>query len=256
MRCDETRLIHEPDDATLGLLVSNINDAPDAKDDAATTAEDTKVTIAVLVNDTDADQDKLTVTGFSGTPNATVTLNPDGTFIYDPIPNFNGIDSFTYTVTDGTLSDTAKVTVTVTPVNDPPNAVDDPVATTEDTPVTGNVLANDTDVDGDKLTATLGTGPANGKLTLAPNGDFTYTPAANFSGSDSFTYTADDGKGGTDTATVSITVSKVNDAPDAVDDFVTTDEDTKLTGDVLTNDTDVDGDKLTVSLEISAKRER
>ena len=72
-------------------MVTNINDAPDAKDDTATTAEDTKVTINVLANDTDADQDKLTVTGFTGTPNATVTLNPDGTITYDPIPNFNGV---------------------------------------------------------------------------------------------------------------------------------------------------------------------
>ena len=88
------------------------------------------------------------------------------------------------------------MTITVTAVNDAPAAADDAYSTTEDTPLTvaaPGVLANDTDPDGDPLTAVLVTGPSHGTLTLNANGSFTYTPAANYNGPDSFTYRASDG---------------------------------------------------------------
>ena len=91
------------------------------------------------------------------------------------------------------------------------------------------MLGNDTDPDGDPLTAILGTGPTNGTLALNADGSFSYTPNAESSGTDSFTYTASDGQGGTDTATVTITVASVNDPPVATDDAYPTDEDTPLT---------------------------
>ena len=113
------------------------------------------------------------------------------------------------------------------------------------------VLANDTDADGDPLTATLLTGVSNGTLALNPDGAFTYTPDANFNGSDSFTYTVADGNGGTSTATVTITVTAVNDAPVAVDDGgYATPFGTPLAiaaAALLANDSDVDGDTLTVT---------
>ncbi|MCX6035756.1 MAG: Ig-like domain-containing protein, partial [Chloroflexi bacterium] len=116
-----------------------------------------------------------------------VTLGADGAFTYTPAANYNGADSFTYTATDtsGATSSPATVTVTVTAVNDTPVAVGDTASTAEDTPVSGTVLANDTDVEGDTLTATLDTGPAHGSVTLGADGAFTYTPAANYNGSDS-----------------------------------------------------------------------
>ena len=125
-----------------------------------------------------------------------MTLASDGSFTYTPAANFAGSDSFTYTASDGTaVSNVATVTVTVTGVNDAPVAVDDSATTAEETPVSGSVLTNDTDVDGaTTLTATLVASPANGIVTLASDGSFTYTPAANFAGSDSFTYTASDGR--------------------------------------------------------------
>ena len=130
-------------------------------------------------------------------------------------------------------------------------AVNDSYTTNEDTPLTQpapGVLGNDTDVDGATLTAVLVTGPSHGTLTLNANGSFTYTPAANYNGADSFTYRANDGPASRTLATVTLTITAVNDAPVAVNDSYTTNEDTPLTvaaPGVLGNDTDVDSATLT-----------
>ena len=145
-----------------------------------------------------------------------------------------------------TAIDTATVTVTVTPVNDTPDAVDDAAATTEDTPVTVDVLATDSDLDADAPTISEFTNGAHGTVLLV-SGTLVYTPGPDFHGADVFGYTIDDGHGGTDSASVAITVASVNDAPDAVSDAAITDEDTALTIAVLPNDSDVDGDTLTIT---------
>src|SRR5204862_110094 len=158
----------------------------------------------------------------SGPANGTLALNQDGSFTYTPASNFNGADSFTYKTNDGTVnSNVATVSITVAAVNDAPVAVNDSYTATEDTALTiapPGVLGNDTDVDGNPLTATVVTLPAHGTVTLNANGSVTYTPAANFNGSDSFTYKANDGTVDSNVATVSITVAAVNDAPVAVND--------------------------------------
>ena len=114
-------------------------------------------------------------------------------------------------------------------MNDPPVADDDTGTTDEDTPVTIDVLSNDSDVDGDSLSVVGTTDPSNGSIVDHGDGTVTYTPDPNFHGIDSFTYTISDGNGGTDTATVTITVDPVNDDPDAVNDSDTTPEDTPVT---------------------------
>ena len=121
--------------------------------------------------------------------NGTLTLNADGTFTYTPNANFNGSDSFTYHANDGIgNSNIVTVTITINVVNDTPAAANDAYVTNEDTPLTialaNSVLVNDTDVEGSALTAVLDAGPSNGTLTLNANGTFTYTPNANFNGSD------------------------------------------------------------------------
>ncbi|UXA15896.1 Ig-like domain-containing protein [Mycobacterium sp. SMC-4] len=237
------------DVATVTITVTAVNDTPVAVDDAFTVDEDTVLTGNVLTNDSDVDGDQLTVELVAGPSNGSLVLNADGSFTYTPNPDFHGSDSFTYTASDGTAtSDPALVTITVTAVNDAPVAVDDAFTVDEDTVLVGNVLTNDTDIDGDDLTVTLEVGPANGSLVLNPDGSFTYTPDADFHGSDSFTYTASDGQAASGGATVTITVTAVNDAPVANNDTFATDEDTVLVGNVLTNDTDIDGDTLTVTL--------
>jgi uncharacterized repeat protein (TIGR01451 family) len=227
-----------------------VNTAPVAMDDSASTSEDTPVTVNVLANDSDADGDSLTVSAVTQPANGSVVNNNDGTVTYTPDTGFVGQDSFTYTLSDGKGgSDTATVTVTVTEAaeNTPPVAVDDSASTSEDTPVTITVLANDSDVDGDTLSVTAVVQPANGSVVNNNDGTVTYTPDTGFIGQDSFTYTASDGQGGSDTATVTVTVNGVNTAPLAVDDTTNTNEDTPVMVNVVSNDSDVDGDSLTVS---------
>src|SRR5207249_4100672 len=148
------------------------------------------------------------------------TLNADGSFTYTPAAGFNGQDTFTYVANDGTAdSIAATVTLNVSSVNDAPVAVADAYATDEDNalnvPAASGVLANDTDADTDPLTAVPGTTPPPATLTLNADGSFTYTPAANFNGTDSFTYKANDGAADSVTATVTLNVGSVNDSPTA-----------------------------------------
>ena len=235
---------------TVSVTVTGGNDPPVADDDSLTTAEDTTGNVNVLDGDVDPDGDTLTVTTPSPiAAHGTVSCTAAGVCTYTPAANYNGSDSFTYTVSDGHGgTDTATVSVTVTAVNDDPNAVDNVLMTAEDLAGNLNVLANDTDVDGDTLTVTTPTPTAqHGTVACTAVGVCTYTPDANFNGSDSFTYAIADGHGGTDTASVSVTVTPVNDTPDAVNNALTTDEDTAKVVSVLGNDTDVDGDSLTVT---------
>ena len=256
------------DTATVSITVGAVNDAPVAADDSLGTNEDTPLIITVagdiLVNDSDVDGHVLSVTAFDGTSTngGTVVDNGDGTWTYTPALNFNGLDSFGYTVGDGQtpeLTDTATVSITVGAVNDAPVAADDSLGTNEDTPliitVAGDILVNDSDVDGHVLSVTAFDGTSTNGGTVVDNGDgtWTYTPALNFNGLDSFGYTVGDGQTPelTDTATVSITVGAVNDAPVAADDSLGTNEDTPLiitvAGDILVNDSDVDGHVLSVT---------
>ena len=190
------------------------NQAPVAKDDSATTNEDKATDIDVLSNDSDAEDDTLSVSSFTQPSNGTVSENDDGTLTYTPEKDFNGSDSFTYKATDGTAdSEPATVSITVTTVNDAPVAANDSATTNEDSAATITVLANDTDVEGSALTPKIDTQPANGTVTVNPNGSITYTPKKDYNGTDTFTYKANDGTADSNTATVTITVNPVNDAP-------------------------------------------
>ena len=198
---------------TVNVTVTPVNDAPVALDDSVdTTAEDTLVTtVNVLTNDTDTELDTLNVSSadISSSAGGIVVNNSNGTFDYTPPADFNGIDSFGYTVSDGFLTSVGTVFIDVTPVNDAPVAFNDPeIAIVDVALITGNVLTNDTDVDSGSLTITASdTASANGG-TVSDNGNdtFTYTSAAGYVGADSFTYTVSDGLL-TAVGTVNITVT-------------------------------------------------
>ncbi|MEM7303532.1 MAG: Ig-like domain-containing protein, partial [Pseudomonadota bacterium] len=261
-------------DSAPGQIIINVNntdDTPDAVNNSYTLVEDTTVIGNLITDntgegvDSDPDGNPLTIDAasvgvFATAQGGSVTIAGDGSFSYTPAANYHGADSFTYTLTDGTFVDTATVNLTVTALNDAPNAVANAYTVNEDTALLGNLIGDDTgagtdsDVDGDTLVidaASVGTFATvqGGSVTIAANGSFSYNPAANFSGADSFTYTVSDGNGGTDTATVSLTVNAVNDAPVANNDGPTTAEiGVPLTLTPVTdNDTDAEGTPLTIT---------
>ncbi|MEF1262689.1 Ig-like domain-containing protein, partial [Vibrio harveyi] len=234
------------DDATVAVTVNPVNDAPVAVNDAVSTDEDTAVTIDVLANDSDPENDTLTITAASvPAEQGTVTI-VDGKLVFTPAENFNGDATISYTISDGQLTDDATVAVTVNPVNDAPVAVNDTVSTDEDTAVTIDVLANDSDPENDTLTITAASVPAEQGTVAIVDGKLVFTPAENFNGDATISYTISDGQL-TDDATVAVTVNPVNDAPVAVNDTVGTDEDTAVTIDVLANDSDPENDQLTIT---------
>jgi VCBS repeat-containing protein len=253
------------DTATLTVTVNGANDAPVANDDTASTNENSAgVSGNVLANDTDVDGEALTVANPGTYVGAygTLTLAADGSYTYVPGAAAQALDVgetaqdvFSYAATDGTASDPANLTVTITGLNDAPVANDDVNVTDENSPVSGNVLANDTDVDVEPLTVST-PGTYNGfwgTLVLAANGNYTYTPNAiagllnnGQSVVDVFGYNASDGTA-SDSATITITINGLSGVPNANNDSATTTENSSVSGNVLTNDTDAENDPLTVS---------
>ncbi|HCE5126271.1 TPA: tandem-95 repeat protein, partial [Vibrio parahaemolyticus] len=235
------------------LDILPINDAPNAENDVITTEEDIAVTIDVLVNDSDVEGDVLSIQSASVPSEQGSVDIVNGKLVFTPAENFNGDATITYIVTDGDLTDEAKVTVTVTPVNDSPVAVDDTTSIQEDTAVTIDVLTNDTDVDGDKLSIESASVPKEQGTVEVVDGKLVFTPVENFNGHAEIIYTVTDGEL-TDEAKVTVTVNPVNDAPtikvDAVEsiteDAVNTDT---VVATLTVRDTDTPEDQLTVSLE-------
>ncbi|QRY81741.1 retention module-containing protein [Pseudomonas sp. PDNC002] len=232
--------------STVTITITPVNDLPvfDTPTNT-TTAEDTALVSSVHA--TDVDGDSLTYSLKTGPAHGTLTLQADGNYTYTPNANYHGSDSFTVTVNDGNGGIDQAVTLTVTPVNDAPTTADQSKNTLEDASVTGKIVASD--VDGDTLSYAVKSGVAHGTLVLnATTGDYTYTPAANYNGTDSFTVRVSDGQGGYADSVVSINVTAVNDLPVFNAPSNTSGaEDTVLTGKVSA--TDVDGDTLTYTLK-------
>lgn len=186
-----------------------------AVNDAYDTDEEILLDIAVpgvLVNDSDPSVGSLTAVLGTGVTNGALNLNSDGSFTYSPSENFDGIDSFTYYATNGTdNSNTATVTISINSINDAPVAQDDSANTFEETAVTIDVLANDSDVDGDTLNIQSFSQGANGIVSDNGDGTLSYTPNVDFTGADSFTYQMNDGSELDDSATVSVTVNPFTD---------------------------------------------
>ncbi|MCJ7604310.1 MAG: Ig-like domain-containing protein, partial [Desulfobulbaceae bacterium] len=236
--------------ATATVNIAPVNDPPVITPVAITTAEDTPATGVVTA--TDVDNNSLTFTigsnGIMGT--AIITNQQTGAFTYTPNANQNGVDSFTVNVSDGFVTKSATVNITITPVNDAPTAMNDAAATTSGVSVTINVLQNDSDIDGDRLSLLQVQAAAHGTTSISGSG-IVYTSQASFSGNDTFTYTVTDNNGKTALATVTVAV-KGNTPPVAIATTLNANEDTPVTGTLKASDTD--GDPLTYSIAVNGSK--
>ncbi len=235
------------------LTVNALEDVPAANDDTYAATEDAALVVpaltGLLANDSDGDGDPLSVSGVGSPPShGTVDVASDGSFTYTPAPDWFGTDSFSVDVTDGKGTSASLTTVNVASVDDAPVASDDSYLAVTGAlvvDVASGVLANDTDLEGDPLTAVLGTGPDHGDLVLAVDGSFVYTPDAGYGGFDFFSYAANDGLLNSNNAVVMIEVTPPNEAPEATNDFYSATGGVLLIVDgadgVLSNDIDPEG---------------
>lgn len=243
--------------ADVTIIVNCVNDAPLAQDNQYSTPEDQPLVVnapGILDNDSDVEDDALTVSHNTPPSHGQLAIAPAGSFVYTPTVNYCGADSYTYTVADGNGGTAiAGVTITVHCTNDQPVPVADAYTTDEDTLLTvaaPGLLGNDRDIDGDPLSVAQASQPAHGLLTPKADGSFTYQPAPNYCGTDAYTYTVADGNDGLGEATVTLTILCKNDPPIAQEDGFILEEDTALTlsvTELLANDLDPDGDALDIT---------
>jgi Ca2+-binding RTX toxin-like protein len=223
------------------------NQPPVAVSDSYQTDVGASIGIDPLGNDTDPDGDTLSMSVLSGPNSGSLSTDENGALIYVPGDLFRGWDGFNYAASDGNLSSSAGVSILV---DTPPSAADDSATVDEDSEIAISVLGNDSDPDGDTLSVTVTTQPQYGSLTDDGNGGFIYTPNPNFHGTDGFSYEISDGYL-TAAAGVTIVVHTINDAPVALGESYSTDEDNSLVVSapgLLGNDSDVDNLQLTASL--------
>ncbi|MBQ4860643.1 tandem-95 repeat protein [Pseudoalteromonas sp. MMG013] len=232
--------------ATVKVTIKPVNDAPVAENNTATVQEDGSFEINILGNDTDVDaNDKLDVASVTLTDAAssgTVVISATGTATYTPNENFSGSDSFTYTIKDiaGAISNKAEVLVTVEAVNDAPVATPSAMTVAEDGRI--DITLTGTDIEKSALTYKISTPPSNGVLTPVSGAVWSYTPTANFNGTDSIAFIANDGELDSAPAQIAITITAINDAPNAQNVSATTDEETPIS--ITLNGSDIDGDNL------------
>ena len=259
------------DTATITIVINPVNDAPLTVSDTITLDEGGTVTLTtngsstLLANDTDAESDTLTAIGVSSPTNGTLTLNPNGTFTYIHNGSNTTTDTFRYKSNDGTVDgNTVTVTITINPVNDIPTTVSDTLTVNEAGTITltasgsSTLLDNDTDSEGDSLTAIGVTSPTNGTLTLNPNGTFSYVHDGSETTTDTFSYKSNDGTNDGNTVTITITINPINDAPIAIGDVLMGVYSTTVTlttvgsSTLMDNDYDPEGTSITASTTLSS----
>jgi VCBS repeat-containing protein len=235
--------------AQVTVTVSPVADAPVVVAPVIETNEDKPVTVSVVVSDVENDVTAVTVVG--GPAHGTLWPAGQGMWVYTPSANYHGPDQFVVRVTDDSgLVTEATVHITVHSVNDAPTARASDLTIAEDTPLSGAVSGED--VENDSLTFILITGPAHGTVELNANGTFTYTPGPDYNGADQFTFKVSDGADHSAPATVSVTVTPVNERPVGGADFVATIQDTRIeipAWKLTANDSDPDGGSLAIDYE-------
>lgn len=228
---------------TMFITIASVNDAPQATDGHFDTAENTSLSRSLSA--TDREGGALVYSLVDATSNGSVVVNSNGSFVYHPAAGYHGEDRFTFQVSDGEDLSTAIVTISVESQNDAPVSENDSAEGEEDASLHGNLSA--TDLDLDPLTFSLVAGPSNGTVTIEANtGSYIYSPRANFSGVDTFTFRSGDGTTQGNLSTVSIAVAAVNDAPLAQDLSISAMEDLPQNGNL--RGTDVDSSVLTYNV--------
>lgn len=236
------------DVATIVITVLPVNDAPVVNGESITVIEDVLYSGNVATNDSDVETATLNYTLVTGPAHGTLLLNTNGTFTYTPASNYFGSDQFIYKGTDaGSLFGQATVLINVTSVNDVPVVNNETVSGNEDTVLSGNVSSNDSDVETAQLNYTFGS-PSSGTFVGNTNGSFTYTPIANYNGTQTVTYTACDASAACTSGTLTLVVNALNDLPVAGNDVYTINEDQPLVGNLNSNDSDVEGQVLSYTL--------
>ena len=225
--------------ATATITVNAVNDVPTSSEVSGSSDEDTAIDIALSA--TDVDGDNLTYSIVSDVSNGTTSIS-ESTLTYTPNQDWNGTDTFTYKVNDGTVdSNTSNGNITIAAINDAPVANDVTISTNETRFISLDITLDVTDADGDALTFTIESNPSNGTTTL-DGGIVTYVPTTDWNGEDSFTFKANDGTVDSNIATAIITVNAIDDAPVVVDSTFVIDEDQVI--DIVLSATDVDDEDL------------
>lgn len=230
------------------MTLAGTNQAPIMTGDSSNTQFDTAVTMNVISNDVDPEGDALTITALTNPTNGTANITGNNV-TYTPNPGYVGMDSYTYTVSDGNGNMASAIaTISIAEATLGLNAVDDTATTPYQTPVTINVSSNDTDPDGGiTCVSSIQSNPSNGFVTISTTGtDIIYTPNNGYVGLDSFVYVACDSSGDTAIATVNITVTAANQAPILSPNYAAIQGYFPVTIRVLADDTDPDGDTLTI----------
>ena len=237
------------DAATITLQISSVEDAPVASNDAVIVVENTNVSGDISLNDTDGDNDALSFTALDVPSQGTWSLSPSGAFSYLPSVGFLGEEYVAYQVCDETgRCDTATLTINVVTANTAPSAINSDFTLTEDTPLSQSLTAFLTDAEGGSFTYSTLTAPAFGSVQWLSGNTFVYSPFINFAGTDNFTYRVCDSGNLCAEATVSLVITAVNDAPLAVSDILSLNEDTSLTGSIASNDIEAEGETIQYAL--------
>ena len=227
--------------AVVSIAINEVNDAPVVSGSEVSIIEDTNTNI--ILQGSDSEDDDLTFSIVSPPENGEVVIN-ENTATYYPSNNYDGVDSFTFLANDGfSNSNIATISITVISENDAPVTADSDATTDEDSSV--EIVLTATDTDSETFTYSIVTSPSNGSVSISGS-TATYTPETDYNGSDSFTFIANDGESDSNTATVSLTINSVNDAPVADEQSVTTDEDQVIN--ITLTASDVENDSLTYSI--------
>lgn len=235
--------------AMVTIDLTAVNDSPVVNGQSFSTNEDVVLSGSVATNDSDPEGQPLIYSSTLLPASGTLVLAPNGSFVFTPAPDYNGVVSFTYQACDeGGLCGTGTATIGVGAVNDLPAAGDGSAAMNEDTPFSGSLLSLASDTEGSALLFSVAMPPASGQLSVQPSGQFTFTPALNFNGTVSFVYQACDGQGLCDQGTFTLSVLPVNDIPVVLGETRVMNEDAILNSSVAGNDSDAEPGPLSYSL--------